>query len=296
MSKIAILSDIHSNLPALKAVLAEVQERGAAQGVAGIGSGCAAGAGVLSRWAISEGAMHGLLLIVGDHFHHRKIMKLSILPCLDDDGMAACRWCELQIPRDVAAKLGRAAVEAAVAGRYIGPSAGELAWRDAVEAACSSKGSIPPEMPLPDGEGTIFAETRVQVTNETTLGAGCRLVQHGLHPLALNFANGVHPGGGFLTGSLAQEEAICRSCALFHTLVDDPIYQAHSLRTQPDSTQWAILSPDVPVFRNEDGTVPDRPWSLSFPATADGRGSLSIDRRRVMTTRRHKLLEPRPST
>ncbi len=42
------------------------------------------------------------------------------------------------------------------------------------------------------------------------------------------------------------------------------MYDAHSKRAQPDSTDWAILSPDVPVFRNDDGTTLEQFWSLSF--------------------------------
>ena len=86
----------------------------------------------------------------------------------------------------------------------------------------------------------------------------------GLRPLALNFANGVQPGGGFLGGARAQEEALCRSSALYQTLVGDPMYEGHRLRLQPDSTEWAILSPDVPVFRRDDGSELDEPWCLSF--------------------------------
>jgi len=85
-----------------------------------------------------------------------------------------------------------------------------------------------------------------------------------LRPLALNFANGVHPGGGFLKGARAQEEALCRSSALFRTLDGDPMYAAHRKRPRPDSTDWAIYSPDVPVFRTDDGTELDSPWLLSF--------------------------------
>jgi uncharacterized protein (TIGR02452 family) len=85
-----------------------------------------------------------------------------------------------------------------------------------------------------------------------------------LRPLALNFANGIHPGGGFLSGAKAQEEVLCRSSALYQTLVGDLMYAEHRKRPLPDSTDWAIYSPDVPVFRMDDGTELPHPWLLSF--------------------------------
>jgi hypothetical protein len=51
---------------------------------------------------------------------------------------------------------------------------------------------------------------------------------------------------------------------LYHTLVGDPMYEAHRQRPDPDSTEWAIYSPDVPVFRTDDGTALEEPWLLSF--------------------------------
>jgi hypothetical protein len=45
--------------------------------------------------------------------------KLYILPCLDSEQMAASRRRELNIPRDVAAALGRSAVEAGREGCYV---------------------------------------------------------------------------------------------------------------------------------------------------------------------------------
>jgi uncharacterized protein (TIGR02452 family) len=190
--------------------------------------------------------------------------KLHILPCLDSEQMAASRRQELNIPRDVAAALGRSAVEAAHAGRYITKAGQEVVWRDAVQAACAAKLSIRPDATLSSNQRIAFAETRVQVTNETTLGASQRLVECGLRPLALNFANGIHPGGGFLSGARAQEEVLCRSSALYQTLVNDPMYEEHRKRYLPDSTDWAIYSPDVPVFRRDDGTELPQPWILSF--------------------------------
>ena len=42
------------------------------------------------------------------------------------------------------------------------------------------------------------------------------------------------------------------------------MYEEHSQRCQPDSTDWAIYSPDVPVFRTDAGTALEQPWLLSF--------------------------------
>jgi uncharacterized protein (TIGR02452 family) len=189
---------------------------------------------------------------------------LHILPCLDSAQMAASRRQELDIPRDVAAALGRSAMNAARSGRYVTKAGQEVVWRDDVQAACAAKQSIAPDATLPDAVRSAFTETRVQVTNETTLGASRRLVADGLRPLALNFANGIHPGGGFLGGARAQEEVLCRSSALHQTLIDGRMYQKHRKRPQPDSTDWAIYSPDVPVFRIDDGTALPHPWLLSF--------------------------------
>ena len=189
---------------------------------------------------------------------------LQILPCLDSGEMGASRRHELDIPREVAVALGRSAVIAARDGRYVTKAGEEVVWRDAVQAACAGKRSIPPNAPLPPVERGALTVTRVQVTNETTLGASRRLVDRRLRPLALNFANGVQPGGGFLGGARAQEEVLCRSSALYQTLIDDPMYEEHRKRPQPDSTDWAIYSPDVPVFRDDDGTDLPHPWLLSF--------------------------------
>lgn len=102
------------------------------------------------------------------------------------------------------------------------------------------------------------------VANQTTLAAAHVLVAEGHRPLALNFANGVEPGGGFLRGATAQEETLCRSSALYATLFGDPMYDFHRDNDPAASSDWAILSPGVPIFRNDAGMECDKPWSLSF--------------------------------
>jgi uncharacterized protein (TIGR02452 family) len=124
--------------------------------------------------------------------------------------------------------------------------------------------SIPPDAPLPAREPISHPETSVQVTNETTTGASKRLIDAGHRPVALNFANGIDAGGGFLTGCIAQEEALCRSSALYSTLVGDRMYDEHRKRSKPDSSDWTIYSPGVPVFRADDGTELPEPWLLDF--------------------------------
>jgi uncharacterized protein (TIGR02452 family) len=57
---------------------------------------------------------------------------------------------------------------------------------------------------------------------------------------------------------------LCRSSALYQTLIDDLMYEEHRRRQEPDSTDWAIYSPDVPVFRTDHGAELSHPWLLSF--------------------------------
>jgi uncharacterized protein (TIGR02452 family) len=102
----------------------------------------------------------------------------------------------------------------------------------------------------------------VVVCNQSTLGATQALRERQRRTLTLNFANGVQAGGGFLVGARAQEESLCRSSGLWVTLNGDPMYAAHRERPLPDSTDWAILSLDVPVFRGEDGELLAEPWTF----------------------------------
>ncbi len=194
--------------------------------------------------------------------------RLVCEPCLDSSGLAETCRAELGLSRSRAQALGLSAVEALTRGRYVTHDRREVDWSAEVAAARAARLSLPPDAPLPPPGPAAFAETRVQVSNETTLGAGRRLVAAGRRPLALNFANGVAPGGGFLHGARAQEEALCRSSALFATLDGDAMYAHHARSGTYESSDWLILSPDVPVFRDDQGAALDAPWLLSFATCA----------------------------
>lgn len=186
------------------------------------------------------------------------------LPTLDSDARVEAHRRALDVPTHRALALGRSAVDAIESGTYVAEDGRNVDWSDAVRAAVAGKVSLPPDHVLPEVPASRSPTTRVQVANETTLVAARAFVDRGLRPLALNFANGVVPGGGFLRGARAQEEVLCRSSALFATLDGDPMYAAHRTRPEPDSTDWAILSPSVPVFRTDDGAALPEPWSLDL--------------------------------
>lgn len=189
---------------------------------------------------------------------------LRIVPCLDSEEMAAARRRDLDVPMGAASMLGKTALEAAERGYYLHGPDKKVDWSGSIQAAIRAKVSIPPEAVLPKPAPGQFRETRVQVTNETTLLASRRLVEGGASPLALNFANGVRPGGGFLVGANAQEEVLCRSSALYLAIAGDEMYEHHRRHSQQSFSDWAIYTPDVPVFRRDDGTTHERPWPLTI--------------------------------
>lgn len=189
--------------------------------------------------------------------------RITFLPCIDSPALGEQRRQELWIDRNRAMELGTSAVRIVEQGYYINQKQERVDIAPAVQNAVKRKVSIPPDMELPTSDIHID-EMTIQVCNETTMQAARRLARHGNPVLALNFANGLHPGGGFLHGARAQEETLCRSSALFATLLGDPMYAAHARRSAPDSTDWAILSPDVPVFRTDDGQLLEAPYLTSF--------------------------------
>lgn len=184
---------------------------------------------------------------------------------LIDSEEVADRWRrELDMDRTEARLLGEDAVAFIRAGRYQRWDGTTVDWSRDVAAAVQARVSLPPGSDLPEPSATRLRVTDVTVANESTLSAARRLVQAGARVVALNMANGVLPGGGFLTGSRAQEETLCRSSALYATLAGDAMYDAHEQRDDHESSDWVILSPNVPVFRTDDGATLEQTWSCDF--------------------------------
>lgn len=73
----------------------------------------------------------------------------------------------------------------------------------------------------------------------------------------LNFASFTSPGGGFINGAMAQEEALCHDTNLYNILKEfKPLYDKNKLlRNNGIYKNWAIYSPDVVYDKMCDSTA-----------------------------------------
>jgi uncharacterized protein (TIGR02452 family) len=124
---------------------------------------------------------------------------------------------------------------------------------------------FPDVLPVPPANYT--GETTIEVTGETALEAAQRVAGEGeTNPFCLNFASAKNPGGGFLGGAQAQEESLARSSGLYPCLLQyqEAMYDFHRRLPTCLYSDTMIYSPQVPVFRNDDGTLLDAPYLVSF--------------------------------
>ncbi|MGW2297498.1 TIGR02452 family protein [Streptomyces violaceorubidus] len=106
------------------------------------------------------------------------------------------------------------------------------------------------------------ASTVLEVTGESSLEAARRL---GGDVAVLNFASARNPGGGYLNGAQAQEEALCRASALYTCLLRArEFYDHHRAHRDPFYTDRVVHSPGVPVFRDDRGRLLDEPFTAGF--------------------------------
>ncbi|MBP7777880.1 MAG: TIGR02452 family protein [Acidobacteria bacterium] len=165
------------------------------------------------------------------------------------------------IPRELAARLGRETVEYLRAGGFSTPSGRFVDLRLGLEAATRGTVEYPPERAV-HAASVTGPPPRITVENESILVVGRRMAATG--PVAgLNFASATSPGGGFLGGARAQEECIARSSGLYACLEHRDMYPRHRAALDEMYTDYVIYSPDVPVFRTDEGDLLDEPWTMS---------------------------------
>ncbi len=177
--------------------------------------------------------------------------------------------------RATRAQIAQETVSILEQGRYALPIGAEVSIREPLELARSQS-----VLYTPDHFGGVFSRrdeilrrrvdrppVAFEVVNETTMHAARRLMTTQGVPriLALNFASAKNPGGGFLKGSQAQEESLARASGLYACIA--PLREMYDTNRQFRSclyTDHMIYSPDVPVFRDDDDSLLDHPYLVSF--------------------------------
>lgn len=153
-------------------------------------------------------------------------------------------------------------------GKYRAPNGREVLIHPALHTALENTRLYGPDpLPVtPDTDRTAHRAAAVEVTGESSLEAAGRLTAAGPGAVAvLNFSSARNPGGGYLNGAQAQEEALCRASALYTTLLRVPEFYAHHRADRsPFYTDRVIHSPGVPVFRDDRGRLLDTPYHVGF--------------------------------
>lgn len=171
--------------------------------------------------------------------------------------------------REQRARIAAETVAITQAGTYVAPSGRTVSIQEAGQAAVKASRLFAPADSLrapADGvmSGRSF-QTVFDVRNETTFAAARRLTEQIGPTAVLNFASAKSPGGGFLSGSQAQEESLARASAL-HACLERHAEYYEANRRFPSAlyTDHLIVSAGVPVFRDDEDRLLEEPWKVTI--------------------------------
>jgi uncharacterized protein (TIGR02452 family) len=156
-------------------------------------------------------------------------------------------------------------VRVTAAGSYTTATGRDVDISAAVAAAVAGTRLYLPGAELAP-QGAANTDPVMDVVNTTTLEAGRSL---GPGAAALVFASARNPGGGFLRGTVAQEEDIARASAIYACLMSVPdFYEHHRGEKDLRYSDRVIYSPGVPVFRDDSLRLLEEPYGLSMITAA----------------------------
>lgn len=145
-------------------------------------------------------------------------------------------------------------------GHYIAPSGKQVDVKALMKISMDETRTITGKFP------SIYFDRpnpTIEVTNESTFAAIQRLyrgAERGYHVACLNFASARTPGGGVLSGAVAQEEDLCISSGLYPCLLSQPeFYRENRACGTSLYLDKAITSLQVPFIRGDDRVLLEEP-------------------------------------
>lgn len=144
-------------------------------------------------------------------------------------------------------------------------------------------------LPLPNSSvNALF-----KIINASTVKVVIDTANSGEPMAALNFASARNPGGGFLNGAMAQEEALALCSGLYNTqLRHMAYYESNRVCKSMMYTDHAIYSPNVVFFRDENDRLLEAPAIcsiLTLPAVNMGQ----VRAKGESTTRAKQVMKDR---
>lgn len=159
------------------------------------------------------------------------------------------------------AQLATQTIEIMGQGWYVSRTGNQVsiaaAMKQAIQGTTLYEASMLAKAPM----GTKKTDAPLKVTCESTFEAMRRLSLGCSGKVGcLNFASAKNPGGGFLNGAQAQEEALARSSGLYECLMKAPgYYEKNRANSSCLYLDLVIASPDVPFFRTDEGELIEEP-------------------------------------
>jgi uncharacterized protein (TIGR02452 family) len=96
-------------------------------------------------------------------------------------------------------------------------------------------------------------KTVIEITKESTIEAALRIADKFDSACALNFASAKNPGGGFLRGSVTQEESLAKASGLYACIEPQKEMYEYNRKNLNNGlySDYMIYSPRVPTFRDK---------------------------------------------